>query len=235
MAVPVAIRQPAGGDVMESVLLKGDLGKLTPEERAHYCEAVCRSMGLNPLTRPFEYITLNGKLTLYATRGCADQLRKINNISLEVVSEKIEDEVLSVRVRARMSDGRTDEDLGAVPFAATLHGEARSNQWLKCVTKAKRRVTLSICGLGFLDETEVETIPAAAKRPALHAPATSEVSITDLDGELATAAEQGMRALEEAWDVIPADAKKTLKAALERRHKPAAVKADNDRMKEQTT
>jgi hypothetical protein len=28
-------------------------------------------------------------------------------------------------------------------------------------TKAKRRVTLSICGLGMLDETEVETIPGA--------------------------------------------------------------------------
>jgi hypothetical protein len=29
---------------------------------------------------------------------------------------------------------------------------------MKAETKAKRRVTLSICGLGFLDETEVETL-----------------------------------------------------------------------------
>jgi hypothetical protein len=36
---------------------------------------------------------------------------------------------------------------------------------LKCVTKAKRRVTLSICGLGWLDETEVETIPVAKIGP----------------------------------------------------------------------
>ena len=33
------------------------------------------------------------------------------------------------------------------------------NAKLKAITKAKRRVTLSICGLGFLDETEIETIP----------------------------------------------------------------------------
>jgi hypothetical protein len=33
------------------------------------------------------------------------------------------------------------------------------NALMKAVTKAKRRVTLSICGLGMLDETEVETIP----------------------------------------------------------------------------
>jgi hypothetical protein len=35
------------------------------------------------------------------------------------------------------------------------------NALMKAVTKAKRRVTLSICGLGMLDETEVETIPSA--------------------------------------------------------------------------
>ena len=35
------------------------------------------------------------------------------------------------------------------------------NAKLKAITKAKRRVTLSICGLGFLDETEIDTIPSA--------------------------------------------------------------------------
>jgi len=42
---------------------------------------------------------------------------------------------------------------------AGLRGEAASNAVMKAVTKAKRRVTLSICGLRFLDETEVEDIP----------------------------------------------------------------------------
>jgi hypothetical protein len=45
----------------------------------------------------------------------------------------------------------------------TIKGEIRANLILKAITKAKRRATLSICGLGFLDETEVEDIPAAAK------------------------------------------------------------------------
>ena len=39
-----------------------------------------------------------------------------------------------------------------------MQGEARANAILKCVTKAKRRVTLSLCGLGFLDEEEVRTL-----------------------------------------------------------------------------
>ena len=178
MTVPVKI--PAQGDIMESVIAKGDLAKLTPDERVRYYNEVCRSMGLNPLTQPFSYITLNGKLTLYATRACADQLRKVNGVSLEIVSREIADDVLTVHVRARLPDGRVDEDLGAVSFPSTLKGEARANAELKGVTKAKRRATLSICGLGWLDETEIADIPASAKRPA---PAAKNVMLPAHDAE----------------------------------------------------
>jgi hypothetical protein len=164
MTVPMKIAA-AQNDIMESVLIKGDLGKLTPDERVRYYNEVCRSLGLNPLTKPFEFITLNGKLQLYALRACADQLRKINSVSLEIVSREVAHDILTIHVRAKLPDGRSDEDLGAVPFPETLKGEARSNAELKAVTKAKRRATLSICGLGWLDETEVESIPASAKRP----------------------------------------------------------------------
>jgi hypothetical protein len=46
-----------------------------------------------------------------------------------------------------------------------LKGESKANAMMKAETKAKRRVTLSICGLGMLDETEVETIPSAQPNP----------------------------------------------------------------------
>ena len=178
MTVPV--KMPAQGDIMESVIAKGDLAKLTPDERVRYYNEVCRSMGLNPLTQPFSYITLNGKLTLYATRACADQLRKVNGVSLEIVSREIADDVLTVHVRAKLPDGRVDEDLGSVSFPSTLKGEARANAELKGVTKAKRRATLSICGLGWLDETEIADIPASAKRPA---PAAKNVMLPAHDTE----------------------------------------------------
>jgi hypothetical protein len=96
---------------------------------------------------------------LYARRDAADQLRKINGISVEIVSQKVDGDMLTVHVRARDKTGRSDEDFGVVSIAG-LRGEARANATLKCITKAKRRVTLSIAGLGFLDETEVEDIPA---------------------------------------------------------------------------
>ena len=182
MTAPV--KPQSSSEIMESVLLKGDLSKLTPQERTTYYIKTCESLGLNPLTQPFAYITLNSKLQLYALRACADQLRKINSVSLEIVSRDVADEVLTIHVRAKLPDGRVDEDLGAVPFPSTLKGEARANAELKAVTKAKRRATLSICGLGWLDETEVESIPGARKPPAAapnaielpHDPETGEIT-----------------------------------------------------------
>src|SRR5262249_38485339 len=87
------------------------------------------------------------------------------NISVKLVSREVEDEILTVHAAAKDVDGRDDEDLGSVAFPQGLRGEARANAILKCVTKAKRRVTLSICGLGFLDETAVDDIPSANRAP----------------------------------------------------------------------
>jgi hypothetical protein len=173
MSLPT--KPPAGNDIMEQVIIKGDLSKLTPEDRVRYYNEVCKSVGLNPLTRPFEYITLNGKLTLYALRACADQLRQINKVSLKIVSRDVTEGILTVHVQASLPDGRVDEDLGCVAFPDTLKGEARANAELKAITKGKRRATLSICGLGWLDETEVESIPGAKKPPA-HAPNVMKLS-----------------------------------------------------------
>jgi hypothetical protein len=68
-----------------------------------------------------------------------------------------------------LPNGRQDESIGAVNIAG-LKGENRANAMMKAETKAKRRVTLSICGLGLLDETEVETVgasPASLTTPAV--------------------------------------------------------------------
>ena len=111
---------------LERVLIGGDLSKLAPDERVMYYKSVCASIGLNPLTRPMEYITLNGKLTLYARKDCTDQLRKINGISVELVSRSIEDGLLTVQARAKDATGRADEDIGVV-FIGQLKGEAAAN------------------------------------------------------------------------------------------------------------
>jgi hypothetical protein len=160
---------PVKSDIMESVIVKGDLAKLTPDERVRYYGEVCHSLGLNPLTKPFEYITLNNKLTLYALRNCTDQLRTIHGVSVDDLAETEHDGVFIVTAKVRNRDGRTDIAKGAVAIA-NLKGEVLANAMMKAETKAKRRATLSLCGLGFLDETEVADIPLTHRRPPSPAP-----------------------------------------------------------------
>lgn len=167
------------GEIMERVIAAGDLSKLSPEQRAQYVVKVCETAGMNPLTKPFDVIPLNGKLTLYATKGATDQLRKIHGVTLRIVEKERIDDVYMVTVEATTPDGRTDTDIGVVTLGQ-LKGDALANALMKALTKAKRRVTLSICGLGLLDESEFETMPARAfneETPAApHSAATAPVA-----------------------------------------------------------
>src|SRR5919108_1602633 len=171
-AVPPASPPPK---VLEQVLLGGDLSGLTGQQRADYYGAVCRALGLNPLTNPFEYLTLNGKLRLYALRDCADQLRRLHGISIHITSRERMSDIYVVTARAKDRQGREDESTGAVPLG-NLRGDALGNALMKAETKAKRRVTLSIAGLGWLDEMELDTFPQGAHAviPSKEPPASEE-------------------------------------------------------------
>ena len=148
-----------GASIIEAVIAQGDLEKLSPEQRISYYRQVCLSIGLNELTQPFQYIKLNGKLTLYAGKGCTDQLREIKDVSItKIEKEEIGDLFVVTAYATRAT--RQDSEIGAVSVAG-LRGEALANAMMKAITKAKRRVTLSICGLGMLDESEVDSIPDA--------------------------------------------------------------------------
>src|SRR5919109_2399665 len=160
--VPPSPAPPVPPEVLEQVLIGGDLSGLTSQQRADYYGAVCRALGLNPLTKPFEYLTLNGKLRLYALRDCADQLRRLHGISIYIANRERLSDIYIVTARAKDRQGREDESTGAVPLG-NLRGDALANALMKAETKAKRRVTLSIAGLGWLDETELDTIPEAAR------------------------------------------------------------------------
>lgn len=153
------------GALLEQVVVGGDLARLTPAQRLDYYRRVCESLGLNPLTRPFDYLHLNGRLVLYATRTATDQLRANRGISITITSREMLPEagLYVVTARAAGRDGRADEAVGAVSIKG-LQGEALANALMKAETKAKRRATLSLAGLGWMDETEAGDVPGA--RPA---------------------------------------------------------------------
>lgn len=190
-----------GQDIMEAVIAKGDLAKLTVEERNRYYSETCQSLGLNPLTRPFEYITLNNQLRLYARRDACDQLRKIHSVSIEITKQELQGDLFCVTVRASMPSGRVDSDMGVVSMPSGGAREIHANAMLKAVTKAKRRVTLSIVGLGFLTEDEIEDIQKAERKGRKVKTVTSDDKPQTLS---AGAAQERSQAPEEpAADVPP--------------------------------
>ena len=144
-------------DKIEELLATGNIGQFNSQEKVAYINKVCDMMGLNPLTRPFEYVSFQGKVVLYARKDCTDQLRKIHGVSIRVTNQTILEGLLTITVEAQDKTGRVDSDMGALSIAG-LKGDALANATMKALTKAKRRVTLSICGLGILDETELETM-----------------------------------------------------------------------------
>ena len=174
---------------LEKVIVGGDLSKLSATERLLYYRKTCESCGLNPLTKPFIYIQLNGKLVLYPVKECAEQLRMNHGIAIKVTKREalFNESIYQVTVFAQDRRGRTDEAVGCVAIKG-LQGQDLGNALMKAETKAKRRVTFSICGLGWMaDEADRAEdgnygLPAITQYPEAD-PETGEID--DLDPSLA--------------------------------------------------
>ena len=149
-------------ETMQSLISGGDCSKLTPAQQTAYYVARCEAAGLDPRAQPFAFMTLNGKRVLYALKAASDQLAAKHGVRMTIVSQVTEDGIRIVTVHAEAKDGRQTEEIGALPIKG-LTGDAMANALMKTVTKAKRRAVLSLCGLGMLDETELETIPTASQ------------------------------------------------------------------------
>jgi len=165
-------------ETMSALVLTGDLTRLTNPQKADYYIYRCQQAELDPAAKPFDYLTLNGKQILYANAACAQQLTANRKLSHQITSRELTDGIYCVFCKVTGPDGRSTENMGAVPIE-NLKGEAKANAMLKATTKAIRRSVLAHCGLGMMDESEVETIPGAIKEvatlPALGEPNREEL------------------------------------------------------------
>lgn len=141
-------------EALRRLIISGDLSKLSPAQQDQYYISLCDAMGVDWRMKPFEYITLDGKLVLYGRSNLAEQLRNNRRINIGITERKQVGDVYMVIARAEMN-GRFDEASGVVDIRGKS-GSVLANLIMKAETKAKRRVTLSICGAGMLDETEIE-------------------------------------------------------------------------------
>jgi hypothetical protein len=175
-----AMAQPNGflsPSIISNIVLKGDVSALSPTEKVDYYNHICERIGLDPATQPFQLLSLSGKQVMYATKGAAEQLTKLYGVSHEIRERATISDVHIVYVRAtEVKTGRFEDSSGAVTIS-NLKGDALCNALMKAETKAKRRSTLSLLGLGMLDETEVETIPNAQPVPLLAAVPKNETQV----------------------------------------------------------
>lgn len=153
----VADREQAAG-ALAHILATGDLAKLTNEQRvAHYLNQ-CQSLGLNPISRPFDWLILDGKLVLYPNKSCAEQLRRQHQISVKVTRREVVGDMFVVEVEGRTPNGRTDEATKYVPLkngrGEKLTGSNLANAFAKAETGAKRRLVMSMIGLSSPPDPE---------------------------------------------------------------------------------
>ena len=200
---------------LESLVLRGDISGLSAPQRVEYYNALCNRVGLDPATQPFKIMTLNGKQLLYADKGCAEQLRKRHKISVTIVSRERIDDVYVVTAQATGADGRMDESIGAVSCGAAK-GEAFANVLMKAETKAKRRVTLSIVGLGMLDESEVDGLDNSFGSIPPEPTKLDQARVVHIAAQAKSALrEQQSDGLSEPWDIT-----KPIPAGLQQWWKP---------------
>ena len=162
----MSVNQPINnGTLFEKVMIQNDFSGLSSVEKVTHIKNICDSLGLNPLTKPIQLLKFQNKEIAYFSKDATEQLRKINKISITHIETKILDgSIYVVTATAIDQHGRTDSSTAALSILG-LKGESLGNAMMKCETKAKRRVTLSINGLGYMDESEAESIPGAKKLP----------------------------------------------------------------------
>ena len=129
--------------IEEVALVTGDLNDLSPEQRVSYYMNTCQSLGLNPLTKPFQYIELwdskkkKNTLRLYAAKDCTDQLRATRKVTVNKLEREFVKDLGIYTVTAYMStpDGRQDSSIGAVDVSS-VKGNDLANAIMKAETKA---------------------------------------------------------------------------------------------------
>ena len=168
--------------VIEGVVVGGNLAPLTPEQRVRYLKRVCENLRLNWETNPFIYLPgEGGKLQLFPTKDCAAQLRRRDTVSIEVTGRTYlpEQGVYMVEVVATTPDGRKDSAIGCVGVKGMSH-ENLANQMMRAETKAKRRVTMSLCGLGLDGDDDA---PIIAAKPIAGSRTTDSLMAGTEDGQ----------------------------------------------------
>lgn len=147
---------------------------------------LCNYVGLNPYTLPFRFYSNSaGEIFLYATKDACAQLRELKGISVTNTTDYIRDDVLrtiTIKITGMNKKGRSSIATGSVsyenipPKDITDASENKDKDKDKAImynnnhncimwaeTKALRRLTLDLSGLGVLADVEVRDMQDVAE------------------------------------------------------------------------
>ena len=169
------------GAIMQEVM-GGNLERLTPAQRVELHNAVCHSVGLNPLTHPFDFISFPArgnepaKTILYPNATAFSQLTSMHKLSIDY-SDIHEDQERGLIIQwCTVTDGqRTGKDMGVLSTTGRrkdgseyqLTGQAYADAMMKVMTKARRRAISAFSGMplnGFGGDGETERDPLDGAR-----------------------------------------------------------------------
>jgi hypothetical protein len=216
---------------MLAILARGNISSLSEEDRTRYILALCDALGLDPRFKPIDLIPgQGGALVPYLNRGATDALARRDKVQrITVVQPKVVTigsvECVLCVSRATMPDGRYEERV------ATSLLRDHANAYMKVETKAYRRATIAVLGIGMLDESELDGIrgadalaetaraqalqahvEAATQRIAMELPSLSQAS----KEEKAEAWKRHRAQLAEAASITIGEAQAVLLAAVKR-------------------
>jgi len=163
--------------IIGNLVIEGNLAVLSIADKVAYYHAVCKRLGLDPMTQPLQIVKFQGKEVLYCGRSGAQQLNHLHKISHSVISRETVNDCYIVTVRATLPDGRYTENCGAVSLLSSAKGQLMTgtdfcHAIMKAETKAKRRATLDLVGqMAFMasdaemeDMLNIETTKATTEQ-----------------------------------------------------------------------
>lgn len=172
------------------ILATGDLQELSNEGRVAFYLELCTSLGLNSLSRPFDWLMLkdnagNERLVLYPNASCAAQLRRAHQISVNFLRREVVGELFVVVVEGRTPNGRVGQASKYVPLVGRygkLQGRLLANAFMAAETGALRRLTLSMVGLGSppdIQDLDARRVVVDGTGRVLDAPSDADRQLAD--------------------------------------------------------
>jgi hypothetical protein len=200
-------------NILEQVVLKGNLNGLTDEEIIQYYYLKCESIGLDPKSQPFDIIE-KGKdekkvKKLFINAGGAAQLTAIHQISTKITDKEVKNGYFWITVTAKTPDGRETDDLSLIQVTlpdlkTNLGGEEYTNAIKKATTQAKRRAIIAHVGVtGLADDQDVTDVNySEVEKPEMISITEPPIKIIEPAGVIKDLPEATTQFLKPFWDGV---------------------------------